>query len=106
MADVLPEIELALSLGAPRDAVVKALNDDGIPMTMTTFAANLYRLRKAPRPGSDLTRTPASTPSTVAPRSVETPHRYGQHDPRRLDDVMRSTPDMKALAKLASKGHP
>lgn len=31
--------------------------------------------------------------------------KFGAHDPRLLDEVMRSTPDMKALAKLAPKVH-
>jgi hypothetical protein len=29
--------------------------------------------------------------------------KFGAHDPRLLDEVMRSTPDMKALAKLAPR---
>ena len=48
--------------------------------------------------------------STLAPALSAAPaaspaSKFGAHDPRLLDEVMRSTPDMKALAKLAPK-HP
>ena len=106
MADVLPEIERALASGVPRSAVVEALKGNGIEMTLATFSANLYRLRKAaPGMRSSQQATYPAAPASAAPPSsaVETPHRYGQHDPRRLDDILRSAPDMKALAKLAKK---
>jgi hypothetical protein len=43
----------------------------------------------------------ALSPSTATIASP--PSRYGIYDPRLLDEIMRSTPDMKALAKLAPK---
>lgn len=53
----------------------------------------------APRIASVPTLAPAlSAAPTVSPAS-----KFGAHDPRLLDEVMRSTPDMKALAKLAPK---
>jgi len=42
---------------------------------------------------------------STAPAAIPT-SKFGAHDPRLLDEVMRSTPDMKALAKLAPKGKP
>ena len=54
-----------------------------------------------PRIASVLTLAPAlSAAPAASPAS-----KFGAHDPRLLDEVMRSTPDMKALAKLAPK-HP
>ena len=47
---------------------------------------------------SAATATTATTAATTSTASAST---YGTQDPRLLDEVMRSTPDMKALAKLA-----
>ena len=44
-----------------------------------------------------------SAPTLVPLTRPTAPSRFGAHDPRLLDEVMRSTPDMKALAKLASR---
>ena len=53
---------------------------------------------------------PATVGRHVFPRSpsahaglatANPPWNFGAHDPRLLDEVMRSTPDMRALAKLA-----
>ena len=52
-----------------------------------------------PRIASVPTLAPALS---VAP-AVRQASKFGAHDPRLLDEVMRSTPDMKALAKLAPK---
>jgi len=46
-----------------------------------------------------------SVAPNASPASGGSVSRFGAHDPRLLDEVMRSTPDMKALAKLAPK-HP
>ena len=46
--------------------------------------------------------TLGSVPNTSS-TSSNSISRFGAHDPRLLDEVMRSTPDMKALAKLAPK---
>ena len=46
-----------------------------------------------------------SVAQNASPASGGSVSRFGAHDPRLLDEVMRSTPDMKALAKLAPK-HP
>ena len=62
---------------------------------------DLSPLTAAPRIASVTTLAPAlSTVPAASPAS-----KFGAHDPRFLDEVMRSTPDMKALAKLAPK-HP
>ena len=45
-------------------------------------------------------------PTLVPPPRPDPAPRFGVHDPRLLDEVMRSTPDMKALAKLAPRSKP
>jgi len=47
----------------------------------------------------------APAPPNAAAPGISPASKFGTHDPRLLDEVMRSTPDMKALAKLAPK-HP
>ena len=44
-----------------------------------------------------------STPTLVPSTRPTATSRFGAHDPRLLDEVMRSTPDMKAFAKLAPR---
>ena len=53
-----------------------------------------------------ITSVPALAPAPALASPAASPaSKFGAHDPRLLDEVMRSTPDMKALAKLAPK-HP
>jgi len=55
------------------------------------------------RPVTRMASVPTLAPP-VAPAPTAGPvSKFGAHDPRLLDEVMRSTPDMKALAKLAPK---
>ena len=48
----------------------------------------------------------ASVPTLAHLPNPASASKFGAHDPRLLDEVMRSTPDMKALAKLAPRGKP
>ena len=54
-------------------------------------------------PAARIASVPTLAPAlSVAVAAIPT-SKFGAHDPRLLDEVMRSTPDMKALAKLAPK---
>lgn len=112
IAALLPQIEAAMSQGSPRAHIVTALMDVGIDITPHQLSNVIARLRKARQ---DATPVPAGRPSGVPIASVPTlahlpsptsASKFGAHDPRLLDEVMRSTPDMKALAKLAPRGKP
>ena len=136
IAALLPQIEAAMAQGSPRAHIVTALLDVGIDITPHQLSNVIARLRRqredaaglpgarpalnpndGPKAGADSTGVPspvtriASVP-TLAPSpnasstSTGSASRFGAHDPRLLDEVMRSTPDMKALAKLAPKGKP
>ena len=72
------------------DAGSKAETDDSPGLSPVTAA---------PRIASVPTLAPAP-PAAPAARPAS---KFGAHDPRLLDEVMRSTPDMKALARLAPK---
>jgi hypothetical protein len=112
IAALLPQIEAAMSQGSPRAHIVSALMGIGIDITPHQLSNVIARLRKQRLDAAPL---PAVRPSGVPIGSVPTlahlpnpasPSKFGAHDPRLLDEVMRSTPDMKALAKLAPKGKP
>ena len=60
----------------------------------------------ADRPVTRIASVPSLAPVPNAnPASTGSASKFGAHDPRLLDEVMRSTPDMKAFAKLAPKQH-
>ncbi len=46
LRDVFDDVETALNAGVSREAVLQALNDDGIAMTKQTFDKALSRIRK------------------------------------------------------------
>ena len=124
-----------MAQGSPRAQIVTALLDVGIDITPHQLSNAISRLRRqrvdsAGLPEAGLAVVPAGVPKghaislaavstvariasvpTLAPAPVACPaptppaSKFGAHDPRLLDEVMRSTPDMKALAKMAPK-HP
>jgi hypothetical protein len=75
MADVLPEIEAAVEAGATRVQIVEALNAEGIPVTVTTFATYLSRLRNQRRrmPPSAAAAQAATPATTAAPEPAAAP---------------------------------
>lgn len=114
IAALLPQIEAAMAQGSPRAHIVTALLDVGIEITPHQLSNVIARLRRQRE------EVPSLSPPTTVPRIASVPtlapalsaapaaspaSKFGAHDPRLLDEVMRSTPDMKALAKLAPK-HP
>jgi hypothetical protein len=114
IAALLPQIEAAMSQGSSRSHIVTGLKGVGIDITAHQLSNVIARLRKARQ---DATPMPVGRPTGVPIASVPTlahlpnpasgsASKFGAHDPRLLDEVMRSTPDMKALAKLAPRGKP
>lgn len=113
IAELLPEIEVALAQGFRRAQIVSALKTEGIDITPAMLSTYLHRLRKRPATKTlPSESTSPSTPEAPSPPEVQATagvvpnYQYGAHDPRRLDEVMRNRPDLKALAKLAKKGKP
>ena len=117
--------------GSPRAQIVTALLDVGIDITPHQLSNVIARLRRqredaaglpearpalnantGPRVGTDSSAAPspvtriASVPTLASSPNAGSTSKFGAHDPRLLDEVMRSTPDMKALAKLAPRGKP
>jgi len=101
-----------MAQGSPRAHIVTALKGIGIDITPHQLSNVIARLRKqrlgtaAPSAGRPSGVPIASVPTLAHPPSPPSASKFGAHDPRLLDEVMRSTPDMKALAKLAPRGKP
>jgi len=93
-AAVLPGTKLAPTSNAhPNDRSKSGTNSS---------AAQMPAARPVPRIASVPTLAPSPNDGAASTGSVS---KFGAHDPRLLDEVMRSTPDMKAFAKLAPKQH-
>ena len=123
IAALLPQIEAAMAQGSPRAHIVTALLDVGIEVTPHQLSNVIARLRRQredapglpearpalgagiPERGTSVLPVPTLAPALSAAPAASPASKFGAHDPRLLDEVMRSTPDMKALAKLAPK-HP
>lgn len=110
--DLIDDIEAALSAGVSRSLVVNELNEDGFKITLSTFENIIRRIRKQ-RNESPLTaaqsvlQPPALSikaheisPIEIAEEKKST---VGSHDPRELDKIFNSRPDMEALAKFAKR---
>ena len=112
IAALLPQIEAAMSQGSSRAHIVTALMGVGIDITPHQLSNVIARLRKqrqdtAAPPAGRLSGVPiASVPTLAHQPKLASASKFGAHDPRLLDEVMRTTPDMKALAKLAPRGKP
>ena len=112
IAVLLPQIEAAMAQGSSRSHIVTALMGVGIDITPHQLSNVIARLRKDRQATAALLAgRPSGVPIASVPTLAHLPNpgsasKFGAHDPRLLDEVMRSTPDMKALAKLAPKGKP
>ena len=108
IAELLPDIEAALARGFSRAQIVEALKAQDIDVSASMLSTYLHRLRGRSK-GAPLTRrVPAPVTLEIKAESAagDPAFKFGAHDPRRLDEVMRTPPDMRALAKLAKKGPP
>ena len=123
-----------MAQGSPRAHIVTALLEVGIDVTPHQLSNVIARLRRqregaaglpeagpalnangglrvgthspaGPSPATRVASVPTLAPSLATAPTASPASKFGAHDPRLLDEVMRSTPDMKALAKLAPK-HP
>jgi hypothetical protein len=111
IAALLPQIAAALAAGTSRAHIVTALLAVGVEVTPNQLSNVMTRLRRqlpgaecsaaVPAPVTGVTSVPTLAAAAAKPVTGTAPSQFGSHDPRLLDEVMRSTPDMKALAKLA-----
>jgi hypothetical protein len=77
----------------------------GLPEARPALGAGIPESGATVLPVPRMASVPTLAPALSAAPAASPASKFGAHDPRLLDEVMRSTPDMKALAKLAPK-HP
>jgi len=117
IAELLPEIEAALSKGFSRAHVVDALKAEGIDLTPALLSSYLQRFRQrqrsalstpsaappAPAPSSPppaaSSETPAAAPATETPDGAR-PVAAPPFDPAALRAIARHRPDLKELARI------
>jgi hypothetical protein len=102
LRDVIDDVEAALAAGVTRVRVLEELRGLGLDMSLATFETTLRRIR-----AKDGTRRKASSspPSPSLPRAASsTPLAlHASHRPSQLDQIIGSTPDLAALAKLGKR---
>lgn len=109
LRDVLADVEAALAAGVARTRIRQELEAQGLKMTLATFDTTLARLRKQrQQPDRGATQAAAAesgeTPADdAAPAGARTPAEAPSHSPAALNKIIRSTPDLAALAKRAKK---
>jgi hypothetical protein len=126
LADVIDEVEAVLSAGVRRSHVIDELAAYGLRMTYHSFDSALCRIRKKRGMKSSITATqnhsnalndppknpatktlkpttykPVEESSAVEVEDGSDASGYGSHDPRAIDAIMRSTPDLEYYEKIA-----
>ncbi|MBS1943298.1 MAG: hypothetical protein JST38_20745 [Bacteroidetes bacterium] len=97
------KIEYAIQSGAPQSEIIKVLKEHGIVLSAGTFKEYLRRERLRRNKDSMNSLSSAgvvsSPPSTVIP-SEEPPSPVQSSDPSAIDSIIKSTPNLEALAKF------
>ena len=118
IAELLPEIEGALSKGFSRAHVVDALKAEGIDLTPALLSSYLQRFRQrqrsalatpsapplapapSPPPSADSSETPLAAVTTETPPDSPRPAPAQPYDPAGLRAIARNRPDLKELARI------
>ena len=108
---VIDDVEAALAAGVPRSVIVDKLVSHGLDISLATFQTTLHRVRrKRGKPtvtpvkpnNQSITKTiqPVNKPSVVELEDDSEPPLVVSHDPRDIDAIMRSTPDLEYYARI------
>ena len=111
LRDVIDDVEAALSAGVSRSVVVDELAAFGLAMSLSAFDTALHRIRKkkgnlsvttVKSNNQSITKImpPVSKPSVVELEDDSEPPLVVSHDPRDIDAIMRSTPDLEYYARV------
>ncbi|MCC7684799.1 hypothetical protein [Janthinobacterium sp. FW305-128] len=104
LRDVFDEIETAMAAGVKRSEILKALEKQGIVMTLATFENSLQRIRKKRKNQPAEKNIMAPVNSSNEKKEQTTPVRITQEktsDPKTVDTILSSQPDLLALSKHA-----
>ncbi len=97
---LFPYINQALQNGIPKQNVLEVLNANEFDLTLNTFNTYLSRERKARNPSGK--KDEITSPSGMVSDTIRT--EYGNHDPRAIDALTQTAPNLDELARLAKKG--
>lgn len=112
---VIDDVERALAAGVPRPLVVDELAAHGLEMTLATFDTTLNRIRRqrekqlsvqSGKSASTAQRKDSGAGTVpISADPVRTPEATADisHDPADLDRIIKSRPDMEALASMAKR---
>lgn len=97
---LFPYINQALQNGIPKQNVLEVLNANEFDLTLNTFNTYLCRERKARNPSGK--KDEITSPSGMVSDTIRA--EYGNHDPRAIDALTKTAPNLDELARLAQKG--
>lgn len=98
--DIFPEIEQALAAGVRRTAIVAALQNHGISLTLRSFDTAMYRLRKRQAAKSTATVTSpvaSGLPSTILPPTEQPATTPSTNLYRPASDEQALPPDWRTI---------
>lgn len=108
LRDVFDEIETAMAAGVKRSEILKALEKQGIKMTLATFENSLQRIRKKrknqPQEQTKIVPVNGETEKKEQVTPVHITHGKTS-DPKAVDAILSSNPDLLALSRHAPKGN-
>ena len=109
LRDVVEDVEATLAAGVSRIHVLQVLKECGLDMSPATFDSALTRIRskrgKPTAPAKPKTDASASKVGVTATQAAiaTPPHLNPSHDPRDIDAILATVPDLAAYSKLAKK---
>lgn len=109
LRDVVSDVELALTAGVPRAAVLAELQACGLEMSMATFETTLKRIRaqRARMPLATQARCESAAPDAATPPGpLLARNDRSSHDPVSLDLITQHNPNLADLARHAKRRKP
>lgn len=105
LREVFNDVETAIAAGVPYTKIVETLKVNGLDFTPKRLGAALTKIRRQKiarkQPNARQSKDPRSESGTPKdPPQIDTDN---AHKPSALDQIMSSTPDLSALAKLAKR---
>jgi len=105
--DVYPDVEAAIASGVSHASILEVLREGGLEMTLATFRSTLQRIRAKPPKSSRKAHSPTSrqvppgehvsVEKTDAPEGNPT----ASHDPKDIDKIIGTQPNLDELAKFS-----
>ena len=109
LRDVVEDVEATLAAGVSRTHVLQVLKECGLDMSPATFDSALTRIRSKrgkptaqAKPKADASASKAVATDTHVASKIP-PHLNPSYDPKAIDRILATVPDLDAYSKLAKK---